>query len=110
MIINGCRPGTLPDLPSGFAEKYTSETCSSDSPEDFHSKEELLTLSKLQHDAIKAALKIVTEDELDQPGPESMKDYAPTWGAGFSLIGDHWLMHAGQWAVIRRQNGRKPMF
>jgi hypothetical protein len=31
-------------------------------------------------------------------------------GALFSVEGSHWLMHAGQWAVIRRQLGRKPLF
>ena len=28
----------------------------------------------------------------------------------FSLFGSHWLMHCGQWAVVRRELGRKPIF
>ena len=27
-----------------------------------------------------------------------------------ALAGTHWLMHAGQWAVVRRQLGRPPLF
>ncbi len=27
-----------------------------------------------------------------------------------AAAGDHWLMHLGQWSVIRRQLGRKPLF
>ena len=35
---------------------------------------------------------------------------APSVGAAFSMQGGHWLMHAGQWAVVRRQLGREPIF
>jgi len=36
--------------------------------------------------------------------------HAPTIGAMFSMHGTHYVMHAGQWAVVRRQLGRKPLF
>jgi hypothetical protein len=28
----------------------------------------------------------------------------------FSMQGSHWMMHAGQWAVLRRKLGRPPLF
>ena len=60
--------------------------------------------------AIKAALSNLAESDLDKSSPESMQGYAPTVGSAFVMIGGHWIMHAGQWAVIRRQLGREPLF
>ena len=54
-----------------------------------------------------AALAKETEANLDKP---TGVDYAATVGAMYSLQGSHWLMHAGQWAVVRRQLGRPPLF
>ncbi len=110
MMVNGCVPGTIPELPEGFAEKYTKETAGSDNAADFHAKDELLAMYESQTNAIKEALKNLSDEDLDRAAPDSMKDYAPTFGAALGMIGDHWLMHAGQWAVIRRQKGRAPIF
>ena len=76
----------------------------------FIPKDELLGMCETQTKAILEALAGLSEDDLDQAAPDSMKDYAPTFGAALGMIGDHWLMHAGQWAVIRRQKGRSPIF
>ncbi|MHC4880033.1 MAG: DinB family protein, partial [Planctomycetota bacterium] len=57
-----------------------------------------------------AALEKQTDESLDGEAPEQMRAYAPTVGAAFSLHGSHWLMHAGQWAVLRRKLGREPLF
>ena len=48
--------------------------------------------------------------DFDKAAPESMKDYAPTVGDAFLILGSHWLMHAGQWAVLRRKLGKPPLF
>lgn len=109
-MINGCCEGALPPLPEGFMEKYSKETSSVDDPAQFHSKEEYLALYKSQTEAIKAALNNLAESDLDKSSPESMQGYAPTVGSAFVMIGGHWIMHAGQWAVIRRQLGREPLF
>jgi len=109
-IIDGCIPGSMPALPAGFKEKYTKETAKSDDPAAFHSKDQLLAAFETQRAATLAALEKCSDKELDKPGPESMKAYAPTIGAAFNLQGSHWLMHAGQWAVVRRQLGRPPLF
>ena len=109
-MISGVLPGAMPDLPDGFRDQYGKETTSSDDPSAFHSKEELLSLYREQRAAAEAALEKLSDDELSQPGPPEMQAYAPTVGAAFDLLGGHWMMHAGQWAVIRRQLGRPPLF
>jgi DinB family protein len=104
---NQAIPGSMPPLPAGFAEKYTTETASSDDAARFCTKAELLKVFEQQRAATLAALAQVNEADFDKPTGVS---YAPTIGAMFNLHGGHWLMHAGQWAVIRRQLGRPPLY
>lgn len=106
MIDNVC-PHTMPDLPEGFAEKYTNDTCKSDKASDFNSKAELQSLYEKVRAGTLAALGKMSESDFDKP---TGVEYAPTVGAMFELQGAHWLMHAGQWAVVRRECGRAPMF
>lgn len=107
MMINQVVPGALPELPAGFADKYSKQTAGVDDPNAFDSKETLLKLHAQQRAATLAALDKVNPDDFDR---KTGVDYAPTVGAMFSMQGSHWLMHAGQWAVIRRQLGRAPLF
>ena len=109
-MINGCMEGAIPPLPDGFAEKYEKEKSTSDDASEFDSKETLMGLYAQQKESIHAALEKLSEADLDKPSPESMQEYAPTVGSAFNMIGMHWVMHAGQWAVIRRQLGREPLF
>lgn len=109
-IIDGVCPGSMPALPAGFAEKHSKETATSDKPGDFLSKSDYLRLFAEQRAAAAVALAKQTDADLDKPAPDSMKDYAPTVGDAFLLLGGHWLMHAGQWAVLRRKLGRPPLF
>ena len=109
-IVNGVLPGAMPDLPDGFADRYSKETASLDEASAFDTKETLLNLYNEQRATAVAKLDSLSDEDLDKEGPEEMKAYAPTVGAAFNLLGSHWLMHAGQWAVIRRQLGRPPLF
>ncbi len=106
-LINQVMPGAMPALPEGFAAKYTSETSGNDDPKTLATKDQLLKVQAEQRAATLAALAKISDADLDKP---TSLDYAPTVAAMFSLQGSHWLMHAGQWAVIRRQLGHKPMF
>jgi hypothetical protein len=106
-MINKVSPGSMPALPEGFAAKYTSETSGNDDPQTLATKDELLKLAAEQRAGTLAALAKVSDAGLDQP---TGVEYAPTVAAMFAMQGCHWLMHAGQWAVVRRQLGRKPMF
>lgn len=106
MVEKAC-PGSMPALPAGFAEKYAKETAVSDDASGFCSKAELLKVAAEQRAATVAALEKLTAAELDR---ETGIPYAPTVGAVMSLQGSHALMHAGQWAVVRRQLGHPPLF
>jgi len=109
-MINLVAPGSLPDLPAGFADKYCKETSKLDDASAFDSKTDLLALHEKQRAATLAALKEIDDAEFDNAAPEEMQAYAPTVGHVFLMQDTHWMMHAGQWAVIRRQLGREPIF
>jgi hypothetical protein len=101
---------TMPDLPAGFAESYTPETAGSDDPARFHKKAEYLRLLEQQRTATMAALDATPEEDLDEPSPESCRDYAPTLGIMFNVIGVHEMMHAGQFVAVRRKLGKPVLF
>jgi hypothetical protein len=100
-------PGSMPPLPDGFAERYGKTAAASDKASDFDSKADLLQTFEQQRAATLAALDKLSDADFDR---ETGIPYAPNVGALMSLHGSHWLMHAGQWAVIRRQLGRPPLF
>jgi hypothetical protein len=107
-LMEKIAPGSMPALPAGFAEKYSAEAAKSDDPKAFCSKADLLRISAEQRQASLAALAKTSESDLDKP---SGMEWAPTVGALLSAAtGGHWLMHVGQWAVVRRQLGRPPLF
>lgn len=99
----------LPPLPDGFVERYGKENAGCDQPDRFDSKQDLVRLFQRQQAAIKDLLEQLTPDDLDLNAPQAIRNYAPTMGAALALIPLHWMMHAGQWAVIRRQLGRPPL-
>ena len=69
-----------------------------------------MELYEKQRNATLAALESLSDDDLDKESPESIRSYAPNFGSAFIMQDIHWVMHAGQWAVIRRQLGREPLF
>lgn len=103
-------PDVVPELPAGFKERYTKETVSSDNPADFLSKAELVELMHKQREVTLNALSKFSDEELMQPAPESVSYLGPTVGCVFAGEASHWMMHAGQWAVIRRIIGKQPLF
>ena len=109
-MISDVAPGSMPALPDGFAEKYTKETAASDDASTFATKDELMQLWAEQRAGTKAALEAIADGDLDKPTKEEMQAYAPTVGAAFALQGSHWLMHAGQWVIVRRETGREAIF
>lgn len=109
-MVNGCCPGAVPALPDGFREKYTKETAGSNNSADFDSKTNLLEMFSQQRKATFAKLAELSDADLDSEAPEALRSYAPNFGAAFGMLGIHWTMHSGQWAVIRRQLGREPLF
>ncbi|WP_437185740.1 DinB family protein [Planctomicrobium sp. SH668] len=105
-MIEDFAPGTMPALPDGFAEKYSKETGLIDDPAAFESKETLMAAYQSQRAATLAAVAKLTDEDLNRP---SGVDYAPNGLAIYLMQSTHWLMHCGQWAVVRRQLGRPPV-
>lgn len=106
-MIEQIAPGSMPPLPEGFTERYAKEAATSDDAAAFDSKAELLEAFEAQRTGTLAALDNLDDADFDKP---TGVEYAPTVGAMFELQGSHWLMHAGQWAVVRRMLGRPPLF
>jgi hypothetical protein len=93
----------MPALPVDFAECYTPETAKSDDPAKFHRKDDYLSALETQRQGTLAALAAASDADLGKPSPEPMRSYAPTLGAAFNIVGIHEMMHAGQFAVLRRK-------
>ncbi len=96
----------MPKLPDGFVESHTPETSKSDTAAKFRKKDEYLRLMEQQRAATLAALDALPDASLDKPAPESMREYAPTIGAVFNMIGLHEMMHAAQFVPVRRKLGK----
>jgi hypothetical protein len=109
-MIEQCYPGSMPALPDGFAEKYSKETSKSDDAAAFDDRDTLMRLYEEQRAGTLSQLEKVPVEELSNEAPEPIRGYAPTVGAAFLMQDAHWMMHAGQWAVVRRQLGREPLF
>lgn len=109
-MISALFPGRVPSLPEGFAERYSKERAASDDGPSFDSKQDLLQHYRDQRKAALEVLGSLSPEDLSAASPESMQAYAPTVGAVFSMLGSHWMMHCGQWAVVRRQLGHPPLF
>jgi hypothetical protein len=97
-------------LPEGFRAVHGKEMAGCDDPAKFATKVEYLALLDEAKAASLAAVDATPESDFDRPGPESMRQYAPTVGIVLMLLGSHGLMHAGQFVPIRRKLGKPPMF
>lgn len=109
-IMESAVPGSMPALPDGFAEKYAKETAASDDASAFCGKEELMATAEAQRQATLASLDKCSDADLSVEGPEMIRSFAPTIGAAYAMQGSHWLMHAGQWVIVRRQLGKPALF
>lgn len=103
-------PDAIPELPAGFKERYSKEAAANDNPADFLSKAELVELMHKQREVTLNALSKFSDEALMQPAPESVSYLGPTVGCVFAGEATHWMMHAGQWAIIRRMLGKPPLF
>ena len=109
-MVETAFPGSMPPLPAGFAEKYTKETSHLDTPASFHTKAVFMNAYEEQRSGTLKALEKLSDADLDKPAPEKYREWLKSIGDLFSMQGSHWMMHAGQWAVVRRKLGRPPLF
>ncbi len=99
-----------PALPEGFADAYSPETAKSDDPAKFLKKAEYVALLDLMKAASLGAVDATPDADLDKPGPEEMREYAPTVTSVLLILGAHLMMHAGQFVPIRRKLGKPVLF
>jgi hypothetical protein len=105
-LLESVCPGKAASLPEGFAEQHSKATSQEDDPAKFRSKADYLELFGQVRSATLAALAGLSDEALDAPAPEFLREHFPTVGHVFTLIGTHPMMHAGQFAVVRRQLGK----
>ena len=86
------------------------KTSLDDTPNDFHTKQEYLDLLDKVRVATLSALAKMSDADFDKPTTGTVAAYAPTYGAAFLLLGDHQMMHAGQFTVLRRKLGKPVLF
>ena len=103
-------PDSMPDLPAGFSEQHNKEAAASDDPGAFRSKEEYLKLMAEQRAGTLALLDKLSDEELEKPSPEEIHKFGATVGAVIAGQSAHWMMHTGQWVIVRRLLGKEAMF
>lgn len=109
-MLNGAKPGAAPALPNGFADKFKKETAGNDDPNFFPKKAELLDAFSKVRAATIAWVKGLTPADMDKPGPERIRGFAPTIGHMVAIIPSHVSMHVGQLQVARRKLGKPVLF
>jgi DinB superfamily len=105
-LLNGACPGAAATLPAGFAAAHSKGSTGVDDKSKFLSKQQYVELLDKQRVATKAALEKLPDADMDKPSPESMRQFCPTVGTIFALIGGHIYMHSGQFATVRRILGK----
>lgn len=101
-------PGAkAPELPAGFSKQHSAETSSVEPPQGFLRKSDYLALFDQVRAASLAAIDKLGEAELDKPSGWEM---ANTVGKACMTIGNHDMMHAAQFTVVRRKLGKKVLF
>ncbi|MCA9040154.1 MAG: DinB family protein [Planctomycetaceae bacterium] len=106
-LVEAICPGSMPALPEDFTQVYDRENASSEDTSHYFSKEDLLKLMQEQRAATLAAAESLTDEEMMKPAPEHLQRIGETVGAIFAMQGTHWMMHAGQWVLVRRQLGKE---
>jgi hypothetical protein len=107
---NAAKPGSMPELPAGFAERFAKDKARSDNPADFPTKAELLAQFERVRRATTAWAKAMTSQDYGAPTPEKIRGWAPTVGQLAIALSGHVAMHIGQFQVIRRKLGKPVLF
>lgn len=108
-LVDKIAPGKLEPLPEGFAQAHNKETAAIDDAGKFLSKDEYLRLARQVRAGTLRLVEEMAPADFDRP-VEKLPPIVKTVGDAFLFISMHWLMHAGQWSVIRRKLGRPPLY
>jgi hypothetical protein len=107
---NAVKPGSMPELPAGFADRFAKDKARSDNPADFPSKAELIAQFERVRRGTVAWARSMTPQDYAAPTPEKMQGWAPTVGQLALALSGHVAMHLGQIQVIRRKLGKPILF
>jgi uncharacterized damage-inducible protein DinB len=91
-----------PEFPAPLAGLQKTETTKTRPDGGKMSKADYVTWFTKIRQATLAGLAKMTEADLDKPNNGPMKEFAPTLGAILVLVGNHTMMHMGQFSVTRR--------
>ncbi len=105
-LLESIAPGKGFTLPEGFAEAHGKESNGCDDAAAFLGKQAYVELYTQVREATRDALDTATDAELQADAPESFRGFCPTVLDMYVLIAAHPMMHAGQFAVARRQLGK----
>jgi hypothetical protein len=105
-VVEFIKPGASPALPAGFEEGHGREKFNEDDTTKYLPRASYQELYRAQRAATKAVLDGLSDEALDAPAPERMQRIAPTIGTALNLMGNHPLMHCGQFVAVRRQKGK----
>jgi len=98
----------MPELPAGFAARYSKETAKIDDASKFATKAELIPLFEKVRAACIAHAKTMTSEQLKAPSP--FAEWFPTMADFVGLGATHIAMHIGQIQVLRRKLGKPVLF
>lgn len=98
-------PGASPALPDGFAEAHGRDKVGDDDPSHFLPLARYQELWGEQRKATLATLDGLSDADLDRTD-ERFPPFAPTSGALLNMVGNHPMMHAGQFVAVRRKVGK----
>lgn len=104
-LLNAIIPNSGLTMPEGFADKHGKNQTGNNDPKCFCTKEEYISLYKKSRENMKAAIGKLSDADFDKPSPKGWEMF-PTVGVMVNLIASHAMMHAGQFAVVRRQLGK----
>jgi hypothetical protein len=110
-IINAVKPGVMPELPAGFADRFANKkTNHIDDPKQLAPKQQVVDQFVKTHQAAMAFTQTLSEADLSKPAPENFRKMFPTVGDLMGLQATHVMMHLGQIQVARRKLGKAILF
>ena len=92
--------------PECFAKAHSNDSKGSEDADAFLAKQNSLDLCSQVRDLSASVLDSETAAELQSHATDTFRAFCPTILDRFLLIAAHPMMHAGQFAVVRRQLGK----
>lgn len=106
MVLSQFPHAKMPELPAGFKEAHNKDAARSDDPKKFLSKAAYLELFDKVRAGTVATINGLADADLDKATTGPMASFCPTLGSFLILVGNHTLMHAGQFTTVRRKLGK----